>query len=173
MAKDAPKPPKDILLIVMVVACVVAVAVMIVVLCLPQKGEQPTFVPPPFEVNAVVGVPEVEEDRGYSELYQKGMAYRVGLCGHVYIVGNSAEVYLTNSAENNVWLKLRVLDANGNVLGETGLVKPGEYVKAVALQSPVLQNGSISLKVMGYEPETYYSVGSIQLNPMVTVKQEP
>ena len=46
---------------------------------------------------------------------------------------SSATVYFTNAQENHVYLKLRVLDENDRILGETGLLKPGEYVKDVQL----------------------------------------
>ena len=75
--------------------------------------------------------------------------------------GSNAAVYLTNPAENEVWLKLRVLDENGNILGETGLIRPGEYVKDVALTENLTAGTKIKLKIMGYEPETYFSAGTV------------
>lgn len=169
MAKPVQGARRDVTLIVMVIACVVAVAVMVVALCTSGRGEATEFVPPPFEEDAVVGVPEVEDGRGYSELYQEGMAYRVSLCGNVHVTGQEAEVYLTNAAENAVWLKLRVLGADGEVLGETGLIKPGEYVKSVQLNAPLPKGEGICLKVMGYEPGSYHSLGALTLTPMVTL----
>lgn len=73
-------------------------------------------------------------------------------------------VYLTNPAENTVWLKLRVLDTNGSILGETGLLRPGEYVRTVALSAAPTPGTSITLKIMGYEPDTYLSAGSATLS---------
>ena len=81
--------------------------------------------------------------------------------------GSNAAVYLTNPAENEVWLKLRVLDGNGNILGETGMIRPGEYVKDVALTENFTAGTKIKLKIMGYEPETYFSAGSATLNTAV------
>lgn len=95
------------------------------------------------------------------------MTYRFSVCGNVMTEGNEAVVYLTNPAENEVWMKLRVLDENGNVLGETGLIKPGEYVKSVALNTLPDAGTKISLKIMGYEPETYRSAGSVTLNTAI------
>ena len=81
--------------------------------------------------------------------------------------GSNAAVYLTNPAENEVRLKLRVLDGNGNILGETGLIRPGEYVKDVVLTENLTAGTKIKLKIMGYEPETYFSAGSATLNTAV------
>ena len=96
--------------------------------------------------------------------YKEGMTYRFSVCGNVMTEGNEAVVYLTKPAENEVWIKLRVLDENRNVLGETGLIKPGEYVKSVTLNTVPAEGTKISLKIMGYEQETYTSAGSATLN---------
>ena len=66
-----------------------------------------------------------------------------------------------------MWLKLRVLDEGGGVLGESGLVRPGEYVKDVTLAEKLPAGTKIKLKIMGYEPETYRSAGSATLNTAV------
>ena len=145
----------------------VMLIVMIVALCIPKEPIKGEFVPPAFDSAAVAGTPEVPDDLGYSSPYQEGMAYRFSVCGNVKLDGNKATVYLTNAAENEVYLKLRVLDANGNILGETGLIKPGEYVKDVELKEALAVGTSIKLKIMSYEPETYMSMGSAALNTKI------
>lgn len=140
----------------------VLVVVMLAALCLTQNRKA-AFTPPPFEANAVAGTPDVPEELGYSSPYKEGMAYRFSVCGNVTAEGSNAVVYLTNPEENNVWLKLRVLDADGNILGETGLLRPGEYVRCAALSAVPPAGAAITLKVMAYEPETYYSAGSAAL----------
>lgn len=147
-------------------ALAVLAAVMTIALCLPKNGTA-EFTPPPFEQNAVFGVPEVAEELGYSSPYKEGMSYRFSVCGNVTAEGKNAVVYLTDQAENKVWLKLRVLDENGNTLGETGLLKPGEYVRSVALSSVPPIGTKITLKIMGYEPDTYHSAGSVTLNTIM------
>lgn len=141
----------------------VLAVIMIVALCLP-KNRTAEFTPPPFEQNAVSGVPEVAEELGYSAPYKEGMAYRFSVCGNVKAEGGDAVVYLTNPAENMVWLKLRVLDESGKTLGETGLIRPGEYVRCVSLETVPPAGTKIALKIMGYEPETYLSAGSATLS---------
>lgn len=141
----------------------VLAAVMIVALCW-QKSATVEFTPPPFEENAVNGVPEVPDGLGYSSPYRDGMAYRFSVCGNVTTDGYDAVVYLTNPSENSVWLKLRVLGEDGTTLGETGLLRPGQYVRCVTLSSVPPVGTKIKLKIMGYEPETYYSVGAATLN---------
>ena len=144
----------------------VLVVVMIVALSL-TNNRTAAFTPPPFEKNAVVGIPEVAENLGYSSPYREGMAYRFSVCGNVTAKGNDAVVYLTNAEENKVWLKLRVLDENGQLLGETGLLRPGEYVQYVTLKTVPPAGTKITLKIMGYEPETYHSAGSATLSTVM------
>ena len=81
--------------------------------------------------------------------------------------GGKAVVYFTNAEENSVYLKLRVLDEDGNILGETGLLKPGEYVEGVELGETFSAGTTISLKIMSYEPDTYMSEGSVVLKTTI------
>lgn len=145
----------------------VAVIIMIVALSIPKEAERREFVPPEFEAAAVTGTPEVPDGLGYSAPYQDGMAYRFAVCGNVLMEGKQALVYFTNPAENDTWTKLRVYDENGNILGETGLLKPGEYVQYVELDKELTPGTPIKLKIMGYEPDTYTSAGAVVLNTQI------
>lgn len=64
---------------------------------------------------------------------------------------------------------MRILDEAGNILGESGLLRPGEYVRAVRLEKIPKQPTPVSLKIMAYEPETYYSAGSAVLKTTLKV----
>ena len=163
--KNNPKTNKTLSVLCGVFA--VVLIVMAAVLFFGGKQNTAEFTPPPFDATTVAGVPEVPESLGYISPYQDGMGYRFSVCGNVIMDGSNAAVYLTNPAENEVWLKLRVLDENGNILGETGLVRPGEYVKDVALTEKLTAGTKIKLKIMGYEPETYFSAGSATLNTAI------
>lgn len=146
----------------------VVLVTMIAALCLPGK-EPPRgeYVKPAFDSTAVQGLPEVDASLGYFELYQEGMAYHVALCGKPTVDANKLTVYFTNSESNEKYLKLRVLDTNGNTLGETGVLRPGEYVQTVTLSKKVSPDTSLRLKVLGFEPEDYTSAGSVVLNVKV------
>ena len=150
---------------VLVIAAVLSVAITVAALCL--TGGAGDFVPPPFESGAVSGVPSVPEALGYSEIYRDGMSYRFSVCGNVTLDGDTAAVFLTNPEENGAWLKLRVLDGNGEILGETGLIRPGEYVENVKLAGNLPVGTTVTLKIMGYEPETYHSVGSVSVRTVI------
>ena len=162
--KKEQKQKKNLILPMAAVLCLASVVVMIVVLCTP-KVEQGEFVPPAFDEDAVIGTPDVPDGLGWQELDAK--VYTVGVCGKFVVDGNSADVWLYNPDSNTVWLKVRVLDGNGNALGETGLIKPGEYVRSVTLETVPEAGTAITLKLMAYEPDTYYSAGSVALNTTI------
>lgn len=145
--------------------CVFAIIGMAAALMLGNnKTEETAFIPPPFEKSAISGTPQVSEDLGYSELDAQN--YTLSICGNLIEKNSTVEVYLTNPAENNVWLKLRIADENDNILGESGLLRPGEYVRSVVVNN-VPSGGKVKLKVMAYEPETYYSAGAVTLNATI------
>lgn len=147
------------------VICVLSLAVMVLVLCHP-KSESGSFTPPPFESTAEYGTPDVPDGLGWQKL--DANAFQVGICGKVIPDGNTVDVWLTNPEENTVWLKLRVLDEKGNSIGETGLIRPGEYVRSVMLSRVPEFGAKITLKLMAYQPETYYSEGAISFNTTIS-----
>lgn len=163
--KNTAKPDRTVL--ALSIALAVAVVVMIVALAIPKSAPQGEFVKPNFDIAAVQGMPEVPDNLGYSSPYQEGMAYRFSVCGNVTLEGKNATVYFTNAEGNEVYLKLRVLDEDGNILGESGLIKPGEYVKCVELSKTLAVGTKIKLKIMSYEPDTYLSAGPATLNTQI------
>lgn len=149
--------------------CLAAVVFMIVALCIPKKAKPKPFTPPPFEDNVVSGIPDIPDDLGYDILYREGMNFKLGICGKVNVIGNSAEVYLTNFAENNVWLKVRFYSADGEILGESGLIKSGEYIKSVTVENVSKFSEGAMIKVLSYEPYTYKSLGTVTLKPKISI----
>jgi len=150
------------------IICVISLVAMVAALTFSGGEPEPVaFTPPPFDENAAQGTPDVPENLGWSEV--DAQVYKASICGVVTVEDGKADVWFTNPESNTVWLKLRVLDADGNTLGETGLIRPGEYVQSVVFEIIPEVDDSIGLKLMAYEPETYYSAGSATLN--TTVKE--
>lgn len=144
--------------------CFAAVLIMVWALASDTVQDSPVFIPPPFEAATQPGEPEPSEELerlGYSQL--DAQAYRAAVCGAPVVEDGSAVLYLTNPADNQVWLKVRILDGAGELLGESGLLRPGEYVKAVPLSSVPEAGAKVQLKLMAYEPETYHSAGAATL----------
>lgn len=154
-----------ILLMVAVAVCLISLAGMIFALNLKKDTGQGTFTPPPFEETAMTGTPVVSHNPSWDELDAK--AFQFSVCGEPVLEKETADVWLTNPESNKVWLKLRILDKNDAVLGETGLIKPGEYVQTVRFTVIPKKGDEIKLKIMGYEPETYYSAGSAVLKTRI------
>ena len=154
------------LLYILVGICAIAIGVMIAALIITGKPVREPFTPPEFDSSAMIGAPDVPANLDWKELDAK--LYKVGICGALVPDENGVDLWLTNPKDNNVWLKVRVLDADGNILGETGLIKPGEYVQTVGLQTVPPTGTQITLKVMAYEPETYYSAGAVNISTKIS-----
>ena len=157
---------KHLPLILSAVVCALALCIMISILICPAQTEQVPFTPPPFEQGAVSGVPVVPENLGWGQLDAK--VYKVSVCGVLQVENGKIDVWLTNPEENNVWMKLRILDLDGNLLGETGIIRPGEYVRQVTLNEIPGNGENVALKIMAYEPESYYSAGAVTLNTTIS-----
>ncbi len=137
-----------------------------------DKKNSLEFTPPPFDVSAVSGDPRdlgLSEDVGYSEIYDPTkMSFMVAICGVFNVNENrEADVYFANSEKNSVWIKLRVYDENENVVCETGLIRPGEYIKTIKFDRQIENGEALTVKVMSYVPETYMSAGAFKLKPYV------
>ena len=96
-------------------------------------------------------------------------AFRFSAAGELIVRDGSIDVWLTDPAENQVWMKVRILDEQGGVLGESGLIRPGQYVRAVKLDTVPRETTAVTLKVMAYEPETYYSAGAASLRTVLQI----
>lgn len=158
-----------ILIGVTAVICIASLIFMLVALLQEQETEI-RFTPPPFDEAAVVGVPALTEEDGYRSL--DAQVYRVALCGSLTLTPqNTVDVWLTNVEENQAWLKMVIYDTDGNKLGESGLIRSGEYVQSIQLTTPPTQSTDVSMIIMGYEPETYYSIGNVTLQTEILVGQ--
>ena len=153
------------IIIILSCTCCVALCAMVLALACGRKTMLQNFTPPPFEVNALSGTPQATDCLGWRELDTE--AFCVGICAEVSIENDHVNVWLTNPEHNSVWIKLRILDNQGNTLGETGLITPGQYVQSVVLESVPAAGSSVALKVMAYEPETYHSAGSVSINTSI------
>lgn len=156
------------------VICVILAVTTGIVLAVTGRpsGERPEFVPPEFDRNAVSGVPTVPDDLGWYEVYKAGMSFKAMVCGEIRIRNGAAKVYFTNPKENTLWLKLRVTTEKGDILAETGLIKPGEYLPEITFDSLPDDGEKIILRLMSYQPDTYYSGGSVTLTTVAQIKGE-
>lgn len=155
-------------LIIATAVCALALLGMVLALTAGEQASTVVFTPPAFDEAAQPGTPEVPESLGWAEL--DAQAFKASVCGVFAPAGNTVDVYLTNPVSNTVWLKLRVLDTEGNILGETGLIKPGEYVQSVTLTAIPDAGANITFKLMAYQPNTYYSEGAVSLSTTLSAE---
>ena len=150
-------------LILAVVAVLLAVALVVVVLvAASNRHRQGTFTPPPFEETAVVGTPTVSDESlrySYAKITDE---LAVGLCATCERVEDDLLIYFTSLEHNTAWVRVKVYDEKGKLRGESGLLRPGEYVERIPLTSSP-KGKVLKIKVLSYEPETYYSLGSAEL----------
>lgn len=150
-------------------AITASLALLILVASIMLYNYKKSYKPPAFEVSAVQGEPQVDPEHGYSTMALSD-AFRVTMCGAPPGTANSLDLYLTNEKTNKFYLLFQVYSA-GELVAQTGLVKPGEYVKTIELMKP-LQPGDneIDIKAMALLYDSYYSGGTLNLRVTATVK---
>ena len=148
------------LLILLALLCAVSVGGMFCAL-----AAEPAFTPPPFDTSAQARIPE--EIPGFQML--DAQAFQAGLLVSPIPDGAQLQVYFANPAENTCNLRLRVLDEAGNVLGQSGLLRPGEFLPSVTLESMPPAGATLIFKLMAYEPETYHSAGAVTVTTKLQI----
>ena len=174
--KNREKKKLNRILIILVCAALVALVALITVTAIALKPQKAPFVPPEFDSAATEGAPGITDPESdtyrmdYQEIYKEGMTFSAFVCGEVNISDGKADVYFTNPEKNTLWMKLRVFDDKGNIVAETGLIKPNEYLKTITFDTIPDDGTKIIMKIMTYEPETYYSGGAVSLATTAIVK---
>ena len=153
------KKEKKLILLLAACLCVLLIAFCVAYACLPASGEA-EFVPPAFDSAACAGTPRIPEGLDYRNMDIRE-DYRVAMCVNPGLEGNGLQLYFTAHADNDLWVSAVVYSADGRELGQTGLLRPGEYVELVQLQDPPAESGEIFVKVRSYDTQTYYSLGVI------------
>ncbi|MFY9381987.1 MAG: hypothetical protein WAO54_07225 [Eubacteriales bacterium] len=158
---------KKMVLAVLCALCCLSVTVMILTV-IKTMNDAVAFTPPEFDPSAVTGIPNVPEGLGYSSI-EVEIGYKVYACGNLIAKGKSVDVYFTSPETNTVWLLLRVTDESGTVLGQTGIIHPGEYVKTLTLYEAPDKEKNVKMNIIAYQPETYISMGTVGLNTKLTI----
>lgn len=129
------------------------------------KEYVPSYSPPPWEENAVSGVPEPEESLNYGAIDMDG-GFSFALAGTMYQQEDgSLLIYFTNPENSGVLMMCEICERDtGKTLYKSGLLSPGQYVGRLYPQGTLKNEAmKIEMKVYGFEPETYYSMGTITL----------
>jgi len=125
----------------------------------------PPYLPPPFETSAQTGTPKPPENMGYGRIDAENGFY-FSTVGTIYQQEDrSLLIYLTNHGDSGVWLMCEIADENGNTLYKSGVLRQGEYVERLYPERKFANEAiKVEMRIYGFEPETYHSVGSVFLN---------
>lgn|GEM_PF-1595531 len=126
--------------------------------------ERPAYIPPPYEINAITGIPEPPEHLSFSEK-NAFSEFNFGIVGELQqLQTGTLPVYLTNFEENNVYLMCEIMDVNGVVLYRSGLLRPGEYMPTLEpLTEPLENRILVEINIYALDMNGFYSMGTMTL----------
>ena len=136
-----------------------------------QNNREESFIPPEFEKHIEAGIPNhIDESLDYREL-NISEELTISLCGNLAVNHDYVDIYFTSSKENKVLSKIKLLDEDGTLIGESGLIKPDEYMKSIQLIETPKKSKNVIAKILTYEPDTYYSEGTINVKLYLDVNE--
>lgn len=161
------KVEKKIIISSIIVFIVILIGVIVLFLNKDKIKKKTEFVVPQLENSSIKGKPEdVDETLSYQEMSIKE-DYVVYICATPKEENGKLILYFTSSEKNVSLLKIRVFDSDNKLIGESGLIEPNSYIKEITLNRNLNKNEGISIKVMSYQKDTYYSNGSFKLNVFI------
>lgn len=120
----------------------------------------PPFVPPTHDEGAVIGTPTPDKQYGYAQGPLNDY-YDFFVATTPRLVNGEILLFLTNPEKNNALLRVKVYNGD-DLIAESGYLNPGEYLEAIS--APGAMPGTIRIKVMSYEPGTWYSLGACSMS---------
>lgn len=164
MIKTLDKRQKKIikvLICIVLIICIISIIILFSKDSIKKIGE---FHIPDMEESAITGKPEnIPKEYMYQEA-KVNDNYVVYLCASPVFKNKILTIYFTSSIVNKGLIKIRILDSDNNIIGESGLISPNSYIKDIELNNKINDKEMITVKVMNYEKETYYSLGEIKLS---------
>lgn len=161
---------KKMICLIGIGSLLIAMVVVLFYSALSKRFQEEAFSVPKFHENAS----NIEDDFVELETYgilmvQEG--YQIGICGQPNYQDGKIAVGFTNCTENSVWMQLCILNKKRELLYQTGLIRPGEWIKEIDVGDSVKNNQEVILQICGYEPESYYSVGEVCLETILKEKK--
>ena len=156
--------------VIILAACLAILLIVLLTVFLTRDDASGEFTPPPFEANAKTEFDEQPPQESQYVPLAVTEEFTVALCANAYVKDGKAEIFYTSLKTNTAWTRIKLFDEEGNLLGECGILKPGEHVQAISLSSIPKQDTKIKIKIYIYEPETYYSEGSREVKINLSIK---
>ena len=142
-----------------------------------------TIEPPFFDEALVVGAPhDIPQEKGYS-YFNEADVCAAYVCQNPDFDGKNIDLFLTNPEENEgLFIRVEVYTIKplydetgkqsgatlGDLLGKSGFIRPGEYVKTVSLDKKLTEQTPVALKIGVYEEETGKNHGSMMIPIFLT-----
>ena len=123
------------------------------------------FIKPEFDKNVEV-IPENLEYKKNSLKVTEGYELYIEAIPKI-VEDKYLQINLVSFESNDVWFKIRVLDSNKRIIAESGIVRPGEYLEKLELSRNLFEGAKVTYKIMGYEKDSYFSAGSVNLNTRI------
>lgn len=119
--------------------------------------EIPKFDKTAKEYSTIKDITPIEMDKNYIIYVDSNMKVKKDVL----------KFYFASDKKNKVYTKIRIYQ-NNKIIGESGLIKPGEYIKKINLNTKI--TSTIRIKVMGYNINNYQSAGSANFEVKVNKK---
>lgn len=151
--------------LLIVLCTILVIFIGIIVFLLFSIKDKETFKKPKFDKN----VSEIPEKLDYEKSVLNILSgYSVYISPSPVVLENDyLKVDMISLEDNTIFIKLRILDEKDNIIGETGILRPGDYLEKVKVNKKLKKNDQIKYKIMGYEKDSYMSAGSVTLNTRV------
>lgn len=121
----------------------------------------PPFVPPTHDEGAVLGTPTPDKQYGYAQGPLNDY-YDFFVATKPRLVNGEILLFFTNPEKNDALLRVKLYNGD-ELIAESGYLNPGEYLEAISAPEAVA-GSTIRIKVMSYEPETWYSIGACSMS---------
>lgn len=139
--------------------------IVIIILLLFNIEKKSTFTKPNFDQNVTTTIPD--EINYKSSIIKISDGYSIYIEGRPKVEKNKLNINFISIENNTIWIKIRILDKEKNIVAESGLIKAGEYLKSLKIKRNLLPNEDITYMIIGYEKDTYMSAGTVELNTKV------
>lgn len=148
---------------IIILFVILIVLISIIILLFSSIEKKGKFVKPSFEED-VSAIPEYIDYE--NSIIEVSKGYNIYINPVPTINKDELVVNFISMSENNIWIKIRIL-RDDEIISESGLVKPGEYLESIKLNSKLNANDNIVYEIIGYEIDSYLSAGTIRLNTKV------
>lgn len=150
---------------IIILSLVLLFLILIIILLSINIKNKETFVKPEFDSNVLTEIPENINYQDSTIKIKEN--YDIYINGLPKLENDDLVIDFISIDTNNIWIKIRVLNENEEVIAESGLVKPGEYLKSVKLNKQINKTDQVIYMIIGYEIDTYLSAGTIKLNTRI------